>query len=583
MRKTALTVFFCLVLSAGVAQAQQITQSRGVDSSVDYSALTKIGPWDDRNYQLTKEDLAVLPDNEASLADPVPAFFRVEMRKARLAKGISTRYYPRSALQIFKKMFGGYLIEGRLYRNVTRVGDRFIVKPEGDSMAQEDFVPGKAFEGEVRVTNPAGAAESSIKISPVDPNIVVAGSNGPGPEQKMHWSNDGGATWTEVDLPLGGTCCDPTIDWKDDGSLVHTATLGDCGFSGCSIWTYRSSDNGQTWNDLESDTPGDPRRELTNAGVSDKEFIHTDKFGASPYTNNVYLTWHDGNVMQYARSADDGNNWTITSFTADPRGIGSDITTDKNGAVYYFWPSLEGATSSRIVFKRSTDGGVTFPAGVTEVAPLMDEFDFAIPVMESRRVFIYVAADVDYTEGPFANSIYASWTDTTAAENGGNPAANHARIQVGYSRDGGTTWNVSTPHATADSDTVDRFHQWLAVDGSGNVHVVYYDTTGDATRQSVNFFHTVSTDGAVTWSAPERLTTESSGNPSDGFEWGDYNGLDVVMDQAIAVFTDNRNEGGGGGDSLDIYAIGRTVEGSSAIFSATFEGGDTAEWDTQMP
>ncbi|MEM1182374.1 MAG: sialidase family protein [Acidobacteriota bacterium] len=581
MRKLKLSLSLCVLLAAGVAQAQEVTQSRGVDAQVNYAELTKFGPWDDRNYQLTAKDLEILPAHEHTLHDPVPAFFRVEMRKWwKENKDMELRFYPRSALQIFKKNFGGYMIEGTLYRKVTKENGRYRVIME-EGLAEEDFRAGKMFAGEVRVTTPEGAAESSVKISPVDPNIVVAGSNGPGSSQIMHYSSDAGATWTQAAaLPLGGTCCDPTIDFKDDGSLVHTSTLGNCGFGGCEIWTYRSSDNGQTWNDLEADTPGDPRREVSTDGASDKEFIHTDKFATSPHINNVYLTWHSGNVMQFARSTDDGDNWTTTTFGADPRGIGSDITTDKNGVVYYFWPSLEGGTSSRVVLKRSNDGGATFPAGVTTVANLEDEFDFAIPIMETRRVFIYVAADVDYTDGPFANSIYASWTDATGPEQGA-AANNHARIQVAYSRDGGDTWNTSTPHSTADQDDVDRFHQWLAVDESGNVHVVYYDTRLDPNRQNLDFYHTVSTDGAVTWSDPERLTSVSSGNPADGFEWGDYNGLDVVMGQAIAVFTDNRSETGGGGDSLDIYAIGKEVEGgvSPEIFSDGFESGDTAPWD----
>ena len=41
------------------------------------------------------------------------------------------------------------------------------------------------------------------------------------------------------------------------------------------------------------------------------------------------------------------------------------------------------------------------------------------------------------------DSIYVAWTDSTAAT-GGNPNNNHARIQVAYSRNGGSTWSVTT-------------------------------------------------------------------------------------------------------------------------------------------
>ncbi|MEM8931662.1 MAG: hypothetical protein AAGE94_10820, partial [Acidobacteriota bacterium] len=38
----------------------QIQQARGVDATLDYASLYRFGPWDDRNYQLTAEDLELL-------------------------------------------------------------------------------------------------------------------------------------------------------------------------------------------------------------------------------------------------------------------------------------------------------------------------------------------------------------------------------------------------------------------------------------------------------------------------------------------------------------------------------------------
>jgi hypothetical protein len=536
--------------------AQVIRQARGVDSNnVRYDTLIRYGPWDDRNYQLTKADLEVLAKNEEELADPIPAFFRVRMRKEwPELRTEGPAQYPRSALQIFRLLYTGYEIDGKFYDKAEIRDGRFFVPKEPANVVP---APESRFlSGEVRVTSPEGAAESAVKMSPVNPDIVIAGSNGPGPGQRMHYSSDGGASWTETTLPLGGTCCDPTVDWKSDGTIAHTATLGNCGFSGCAVWYYRSSDNGQTWTDLENVTTGDPRRELTTSG-SDKEFLHVDKSSSSPFQDNVYLTWHDANVLQFARSTNDGNTWTTTSFSADPVGIGSDIVTDSNGRIYYFWP---GTNTRQIHLKTSVDGGATFATGTTVVASTNAAFDFPIPSMETRRAWIYVSADADLSSGPFSGSIYAAWTDTTAAESS-MAANNHARIQVAYSRDSGATWNVVTPHETADSNSVDRWNQWLAVDADGTVHVVFYDTRNDPSRADVDLYHSFSTDGAVTFSTPSRLTSEISPNISDSFEFGDYNGMDAVMGKAIAVFTDNRRESTGSGDSIDIYATSPEGDG----------------------
>jgi len=566
MRNTfVLLVLLCALAVPAVAQDAAyvdvgrtvvIDGSRGVDPNVDYSALVRFGPWDDRNYQLTSADLALLAPNEGELRDPIPAFFRVLYRRVEPdTPRTGPAQYPRSAFNVFRQTYGGYLVDGLLYTEVTWTGGRYYIETN-DGVAPAagegtDFV-----SGEVRVTNPTGAAESAIKISPVDTNRVIAGTNGPSGGQRMHWSADGGSTWTQVDLPGGGTCCDPAVDWSSDGQDAYTTALGQCLFS-CGVWFYRSTDGGQTWG---------PRVTIASNG-GDKEDLHVDQYGPSPFTDNLYVTWHNGNVMQFARSTDRGTTWQTQALSSlsENRGIGSDITTDPNGRVYYIWPAFNSRT---IRLTRSTDGGATF-GPITVIAPTNDGYDFAIPAMESRRAFIYVAADTDLSGGPYHGTVYAAWTDTYGPESG-TPANNHARIQVGYSRDGGNTWTVTTPHETADQLTVDRFHPWLGVGPDGAVYVAFYDTR-EGDRTSVDFYYSRSTDGGQTWTTPEDLTTVTSPNIADGFEWGDYNGLDVVMNDLITIFTDNRNESGGSGDSVDVYAAG-LVAGTPAVC-----GNDTTE------
>lgn len=544
LRIVALLVVFCSVLPTE-SSSQIINQARGVDQAVDYVALSEIGPWDDRNYTVTSEELLLLSDNEAELSEPIPVFYRVLLRKTMPdLPRTGPVQYPRSALPKFLIAHGGFLVDGALYKKIQRTGNAFDIVLEDPTPLQTHQKAASTIS-EFRVTTPNGAAESAVAINPVNPNIVIAGTNGPGFGQTMHYSSDGGITWNAAAaLPLGGTCCDPTIVWSSDGTKAFTATLG----SG--VWVYRSSDNGQTWDDFETTTPGDPRRELGSAS-SDKEYLHIDLYSGSPYRDNIYLTWHQGNVMQFARSTDSGNTWSSQSFSSssDDRGIGSDIATDKSGHVYYFWPAYN---AQKINVRKSTDGGVTFGAKV-DVADTEASFDFPIPSMETRRAFVYVSAGADTTNGLYGGSIYAAWTDATAPTSN-NANSNHARIQVAYSRDGGASWNVTTPHETADENTVDRWHQWLAVGPDGSVHVVFYDTRNDPTRSSVDFYYTQSTDGAQTFSIPERITAETSPNISDSFEFGDYNGADIVLNDLISVYTDNRNESGGGGQSIDVYA-----------------------------
>ncbi len=574
---TGLVVIFIFVCAS--AGAQVVVQSQGVDSRVDYESLKAFGPWDDRNYTLNYDDLSVLAANEAELRVPVPAYFRVELRHRFPAfPKTGEIQYPHSSWPRYLVERGGYLINGILYRHATRNGNLWSVDldkplttvPDGTDPA----IFARELTADVRVTNPTGAAESAVAINPVNPDIVIAGTNGPGSGQKQHFSTDGGTTWqSAAALPLGGTCCDPTVVWSSDGSKAYTATLGS------NVYIYRSADGGQTWDDLNTEPGNDPRREI-GSGV-DKEYLHVDTSPTSPCMDNLYLTWHEGGTMKFSRSTDDGHTWASATTVPDGgarSGIGSDITSTPDGTVYYFWPTY---TDSTIRMVKSTDCGASFESPSSVVATTLDDYDFAIPSMDFRRVFIYVAADTDDSDGLYSGSIYAAFTDSTGPEQGA-PADNHARIQVAYSRNGGDTWAQTTPHETADADSVDRWHQWLAVGPDGTVHVVFYDTRNDVTRQSVDLYWSYSSDGAQTWSVPERLTTAISPEIEDGFEFGDYNGLDVVMNRLIAIFTDNRNEGGGGADSVDVYSAGRTLD-TNSIFSDGFESGQPDRWSSTKP
>jgi len=560
-----------LMLVAGATAAApiqpNIVQSRGVDPTVDYAAFARFSPWDDRNYTLTSADVALLSPTEHLLRDPIPAFFRVLQRRAnpKLPREGEAQY-PRSAVNAFRMHYRGYLYDGRIHTRITRLDDGSFAFLDEGIPAADAYAP-QLLDGEARISSPVGAAESAVAINPVNRDLVIAGTNGTDADfrQIMWRSGDGGETWSMAGtLPGPATCCDPTVGWSIDGTIAYTSALTTCG-AGCGVHAYRSTDNGATWV-----TPV----QLVGSGA-DKEYLHVDMVSASPHSDNVYIGWHEGNVQKFARSTDLGLTYSPV-LTLDPtrRGIGSDISSDTSGNVYYFYPTIDAANPAQVRVLKSIDGGLTFAPAVV-VSPLNDRFDFAIPSMEVRRAFIYVSADTDLSGGPFANRIYAAWTDTTAAESG-TPANNHARIVVGRSADGGATWATTLAHEGTDLNTVDRFHPWLKVDEVGRVHVIYYDTRINADRTGVDLFYSRSDDGGVTFIAPTRLTTVKSPNINDNFEWGDYNGLDIVLDNAIAIYTDNRDEGGGTAQSVDTYGIGGFAPPAGDSYLLALDAGSTA-------
>lgn len=517
-----------------VQERADIVQSRGQDAQVDYRSLTRFGPWDDRNYSVSRADLVLLPQNDQYLPN-VPVFFKVELRKEQPELG---DYYPRSAAQYFQIKYGGLRVNNRLYREGLGLG----------------YHPDPADVTASRASSRAAASESILQLNVRGNEVAiecnstnrlqcVAGSNTTN-GQTMYWSNDGGATWN-FSQTNASSCCDPTIDWSSDGTRVYQADLS----STIGVRWAVSTDAGQTWG---------PMRVLTTSG-SDKEFIHVDRSATSPNQDNIYLTYHNGNIMQFARSIDQGATFqTPISFTAEPRGIGSDITTDPAGNIYYVYAAT---TGQAIRLLRSTDGGVTFgPGPGTQIATLNGRFDFPIPAMETREAFIYVSADVDVNTG----DIYVTWTDEANDSTGngtGTAANNHAWIQVAKSTDQGATWTIlSNPHDTSDSlavTPVDRFHPWLKVGEDGTVHIVYYDTRNSTNRTGVDFYYTRSTNGGTSWETEQRFSTVTSPNLTDGQEWGDYNALSVVLDTVVLGWTDNRPTNNPANNSDKVAMAGR--------------------------
>lgn len=533
--KQALIMLVAAVAVAGSAAAQPIVQSRGYDAQVDYTKMVEYGPWDDRNYELRANDLSLLTEQELDRRPGVPLFYRIELLKKRPVLRDPARRYPRSALNRFRGKYGGFLVNGKLYRHVEVV-DGVIRVDESKGVSKEAFEE-VGFDAFVKAngwrdTVFRPGAETAVKFRPGSSTVAVAGINDEVSGQTMARTRNGGRTWTispGAD-PFAGSCCDPTVDWSSDGTKAYTATLESVGDE--DVWVFRSRNNGRTWTDL----PGNDRTELGDTDT-DKEFLHVDKHASSPFKDRVYLCWHNGNVQRFAFSTNKAVSFSKSTLSGGngELGIGCDLTTDTNGRLYYSWPAFN---SQRILFRRSNDGGASFQATRT-IATTEAEFAFPIPAMQQREAFVYVAADADVSSGPFADSIYAAWTDSTAATSG-QANQNHARIRVARSRNGGASWQVNSPHPTGDSNSVDRFHPWLAVGPDGVVHVIYYDTGRSSNRRAVDVFHAFSSDGGQTWTR-ERMTDSLAPRVNDGFQFGDYNGMDAAGARLLATWTGTRN------------------------------------------
>src|SRR4029079_13688388 len=129
----------------------------------------------------------------------------------------------------------------------------------------------------------------------------------------------------------------------------------------------------------------------------------------SPFKDNIYAIWHNGNPAFVNRRTGPGGSWgtafQISGAESTGTSIGADIKTNSFGDVFAFWP----ATGYRKVFvKKSTNGGTSFGAAI-QIGTTIDSFEVGVPSFNSRKALIYVTAGAYRTSGK--DLVYAAWND----------------------------------------------------------------------------------------------------------------------------------------------------------------------------
>ena len=394
-------------------------------------------------------------------------------------------------------------------------------------------------------TNPR--SESDIRINYWNPSKIISASNnisGSG-TQGVYYSSDGGVTWGQTNLPLASGDAfhsDPTVDWTSDGT-AWSSTMGiNSGQTVLKVQSYKSTNGGATWT-----FDGTISGSQTN---TDKQMVWADHSASSPYANNIYAIWHNGNPAYMNRRTSTGWGTPIQVSTSSATGtcIGADVKTNSAGDVFGFFPD----TGSRGIFVvKSTNGGTSYGTPV-KLVTTFDSYDIGVPAFSSRRILIYVSGGA-YRNGT-TNNVYALWTDlsgdsgcTAASSEPGTNTASTCKTRIWFARstDGGTTWSAAAK-INNQSGLNDQFNPFLAVDETnGTIGAIYYDTVNDPNRKKVDVFYQMSADGGATWQPAVKVTTamtdETVAGADSGNQFGDYNGLSGYANTFFPSWTDRRN------------------------------------------
>lgn len=379
--------------------------------------------------------------------------------------------------------------------------------------------------------------EPSIAVNPANPQEIVITTFAEAWTAMRGapvWrSTDGGVTWNKVFiLPRPGASTAPgdqKVQFNAAGQLMVAELAGGVAQPRCLIFR-------QT---------GAPGTNLTGGGFygDDQPMLDVDKSGGA-FAGRTYSAWLDfavaNPVSTVARSADNGQ--TVTNVVAGSNASFPNRTTrsavDAGGRAYIVFKTREGGAggdfeNAHFRVKRSDDGGVSWNAlgaagvSVHGAAQMQTWFTTAWGNPAKGKTGRARSSDAWIAADPSDGDIYVTYCDRDASGFG--------QIFIARSTDHGATWTTSR---ITDGTHHSAFPE-VAVADNGVVGVLYvdFDDAGATTIFRHRFARSYN-DG-TTWSH-ENLQSMDPGpiaNASDGFLWGDYEGLTAHGLYFYGVFT----------------------------------------------
>ncbi len=382
----------------------------------------------------------------------------------------------------------------------------------------------------IKISDQFNPNEPSIVLDPRQPNRLVAGAN----LNNVYTSADTGSTWTKAQLlsPYG-VWGDPCVGVDTTGAFyfLHLSNP-DNGTWIDRIVCQKSTNYGQSW------SPG-TFTGLNNQKAQDKHWLAVNR-----KTNGLFVTWtefdvygsndpQDSSRILFSRSTDAGLTWSpplrLNKIAGDC--VDSDLTVEgavpsigPNGEVYVAWAGPKG-----LLFDRSLDAGFSWLAEDIAVNNLPGGWDYDIPGIGRCNGLPVTACDL--SGGPQHGTIYVNWSDQ---RNG----VDNTDIWLSKSQDGGLSWSPAI-RVNDDAGTRHQFLTWMTIDQvSGWLWFVFYDrrqTSGNNT----DVFMAVSKDGGATFQNFKVSQTSFLNGP--GVFFGDYNNITAHNNIVRPIWT--RQEG----------------------------------------
>ena len=241
--------------------------------------------------------------------------------------------------------------------------------------------------------------ETTIAINPTDSNNIIGGAND---ARSGSWaagyyvSHDGGRSWRDGTMPdtKYAKQGDPVVAFCGDGTALFAYLDYTNAWQPHRLVVARSTDGGDTWLSPGTVYEG-------SAPFADKPWLACASSGGR-YGNRAYISWTHislSGVIRTAWSSDHGVTWQGATDISGSGVQGSVPVAGRDGLVYIVWHA-----GGSIRFAKSTDGGSNWSSART-VAAIN-----SIGSTSFRRNS-FPTAGLDRSGGDYDGNLYAAWSE----------------------------------------------------------------------------------------------------------------------------------------------------------------------------
>jgi hypothetical protein len=448
--------------------------------------------------------------------------------------------------------------------------------------------------------------ETAVATDPNNPAVAVAAANDY--VSGGVWigrTTDGGHTWSSYfaapAVSKTGEGCfggDPSLVYSVRDSAFY---LGQLCFQGTrptsEIQVWKSVDDGATWTPpsfaaVAVSNVANASGKSNPAVFYDKDELAVDNNPSSPYYGRLYVGFTKFHIQPNGFSDYCPINITYTNNvpTQDPanahwvkpvsvvadkpggNGLGESadqfampVVDNQNGVdMAYVLEGCNVATNFGIRFKRSTNGGATWPAKPKKLnAKGFHDITTAngnLPPKNARGGMIESMAydPAAGTDGSL-DLVYQNWAGYTGSR---------MNITFQQSTDFGASWStpkfISLASAPSDQTTPaagDQFQPWVTAltpsSTNHDIYAIWYDTRNDPNNLLIQEYYALSSDNGATWTNAQ--VSPVAWNPNWSFFGsgdfiGDYTAIAANDSYVYPVWTDGRsNTGPSSWGQTDIY------------------------------